>query len=168
MGCFAAIFIPDFPVEAILRIEPDLRSRPVAVLAGKAPLEKVFSANEKARALGVEPGMTKIQLESWDEIALRPRSEVQEIAAHAALLDCAQSFSPAIEDTALGTVLLDLQGLEHLFGSPSKIARDIARRAADLGLETNVATASNADTAMLAARGFPGISVIPHHSCVIE
>jgi protein ImuB len=161
MSCFAAIFVPDFPVEAILRIEPELRSRPAAVLAGKAPLEKVFSANDKARALGVEPGMTKIQLESWKGLVLRPRSEAQEAAAHAALLDCAQSFSPSIEGTAPDTVLLDLQGLEHLFGSPSKIARDIARRAADLGLETNVAAASNADTAMLAARGFPGISVIP-------
>lgn len=161
MTCFACIFVPDFPAEALLRAEPDLRGQPVAVLAGKPPLEKVFAVNEKARRAGVEPGMTKIQLDAWTNVVLRPRSELQETAAHAALLDCAQSFSPYIEDTAPDTVLLDLEGAEHLFGSLPKIARDIARRASDLGLEVNVAASSNADAATLAARGFPGVTFIP-------
>lgn len=161
MTCFACIFVPDFPAEALLRIEPELRTQAVAVLAGKPPLEKVFAVNEKARRSNVEPGMTKIQLDAWTDLVLRPRSELQETAAHAALLDCAQSFSPCLEDTAPDTVLLDLEGLEHLFGSMPKIARDIARRASDLGLEANVAAASNPGTAMLAARGFSGVTFIP-------
>jgi protein ImuB len=37
----------------------------------------------------------------------------------------------------------------------------MARRASDLGLETNVAIASNPDVAALAARGFRGVTVIP-------
>jgi protein ImuB len=85
---------------------------------------------------------------------------LQETAAHAALLDCAQSFSPCVEETAPDTVILDLSGLESLFGSLPKIARDIARRASDLGLEANVATAFNPDTARFAARGFSGVTVI--------
>jgi protein ImuB len=51
-------------------------------------------------------------------------------------------------------------GLEPL-SSAAKIARDVARRASDLGLETNVAVASNPDTAVLAALGFSGVVVIP-------
>ena len=94
-------------------------------------------------------------------LVLRPRSVLQETTAHAALLDCAQSFSPCIEDTAPDTVVIDLDGLEHLFGSLPKIARDIAKRASDLGLEANVAAASNPGTAMLAARGFAGVTFIP-------
>ena len=51
---FACIFVPDFSVEALLRAEPELRSQAVAVLEGKAPLQKVFAGNEKARRAGVE------------------------------------------------------------------------------------------------------------------
>ena len=158
---FACIFVPDFPVEAVVRAEPRLREQAVAVLAGKPPLVKIFAVNEKARDCGVEPGMTKLQAEASPEVALRPRSLLQEAAAHAALLDGAQSFSPRVEDTAADTVILDLAGLERLFGAAAAIARDLARRIADLGLEANVAVAANPDAATHAARGFPGVTVIP-------
>src|SRR5882724_10932762 len=158
---FACIFVPDFPVEALLRAEPELRSQAVAVLEGKAPLQKVFAGNEKARRAGVEVGMTKLQIEACTDFVLRARSPLQETAAHAALLDCAQSFSPRIEDAGDDAILLDLAGLEPLFGLLPKIARDLARRASELGLEANVAVASNPDTAILAARGFSGVTVIP-------
>ena len=97
---FACLFIPDFPAEAIIRFEPELHGRPVAILAGRPPLEKVVALNEKARQLGVEAGATKLQLESWEDLVLRTRSELQETSAHAAVLDCAKSFSPEVEDTA--------------------------------------------------------------------
>ena len=158
---FACIFVPDFPAEAIVRAEPELRSQPLAVLEGKPPLQRAFAINEKARQAGIDAGMTKIQLEPFTEIALRPRSILQETAAHAALLDCAQSFSPRVEDTAPDTVILDLAGLESLFGALPKIARDIARRTSELGLEANVAAAFNPDTALFAARGFAGVTVVP-------
>ncbi len=158
---FACIYVPDFPVEAVVRAEPALREQAVAVLAGKPPLVKVFAVNESARDRGVEPGMSKLQAECCPGVALRPRSLLEEAAAHAALLDGAQSFSPRLEDTAMDTVILDLAGLERLFGAPAQIARDLARRVCDLGLEANVAVAANADAAMHAARGFPGVTVIP-------
>ena len=161
MTAFACIFVPDFPVEALLRAEPNLRSQALAVLEGKAPLQTIFALNEKARQAGVSAGMTKLQVEACPDLALRPRSLLQEAAAHAALLDCAQSFSPRVQDAGCDTVLLDLAGLEPLFGPLPKIARDVARRASDLGLETNVAVASNPDTAVLAALGFSGVVVIP-------
>src|SRR5712692_2061811 len=158
---FACIFVPDFPAEAIVRTEPELRLQAMAVLEGKPPLQKVFALNEKACRAGIEPGMTKLQVEACTDLVLRSRSLLQEAAAHAALLDCAQSFSPRVEDTAGDTLLLDLAGLESLFGPLPKIARDVARRASDLGLEANVAVASNPDTAVLAAHGFSGVIVIP-------
>ncbi|MGO9088209.1 MAG: hypothetical protein ACLQBK_23590 [Candidatus Sulfotelmatobacter sp.] len=153
---FACIYVPNFPVAAALRAEPELTMRAVAILEGKPPLEKIFAVNEKASRMGIAPGMTKAQAELGAELALRPRSALQESAAHAALLDCAQSFSPCVEDTACNTVLLDLAGMESLFGPLPEISRAIHDRAAALGLETNVATASNPDTAMLAARGWCG------------
>jgi len=161
MTAFACIFVPDFPVEALLRAEPGLRSQALAVLEGKPPLQTIFALNEKARQAGISPGMTKLQVEACPDLMLRPRSLLQEAAAHAALLDCAPSFSPRVEDVGCDMVLLDLDGLEALFGPLPKIARAVARRASDLGLEANVAVASNPDTAVLAARGFSGVIVIP-------
>src|SRR5208283_3263861 len=158
---FACIFIPDFSVQAIIRFEPELRASSVAVLTGRPPLEKVVALNERARQTGVEIGATKPQLEAWENLALRTRSESQEMSAHAALLDCAQSFSPEVEDTSLGIVLLNLAGLEPLLGPLPKIARDLSRRVSQMGLEANIAVASNPDAALLAARGFPGVTLIP-------
>ena len=158
---FACIFSPDFSVQAIIRFEPDLRTRSVAVLTGRPPLERVFALNERARQSGVELGATKSQLEAWERLVLRARSESQEKSAHAALLDCAQSFSPEVEDTSPGAVLLNLAGLEPLLGPLPKIARDLAQRVSQMGLEANLAVAANPDAALLAARGFPGVTLIP-------
>ncbi|HSZ62249.1 MAG TPA: hypothetical protein VK828_10655 [Terriglobales bacterium] len=158
---FACIFIPDFSVQAIIRFEPELRVRPVAVLGGRPPLEKVVAFNEKARQSGVEIGATKSQLEAWENLVLRARSESQETSAHAALLDCAQSFSPEVEDTSPGTVLLNLAGLDPLLGPLPKLAHDLAQRISQMGLEANIAAAANPDAALLAARGFPGVNLIP-------
>jgi protein ImuB len=158
---FACIFVPDFPVEALLRAEPDLRSQAVAVLEGMPPLEKVSATNEDARRAGVYAGMTKLQAELCDGVTLRNRSGVQELAAHQALLDCAQSFSPRVEDVAPDTLLLDLSGLDKLFGSLPNIARQIYCSAKNMGLETSIAVASTLETALLAAHGFSGVTVIP-------
>jgi protein ImuB len=157
---FACIFVPDFPVAAVFRAEPELRAQAVAIFEGKPPLEKVFAVNESASRVGITPGMTKAQAELCSELTLRPRSRLQESTAHAALLDCAQSFSPCVEDAADGTAILDLAGIESLFGTLPEIARSLFHRAADLGLGANVAVASNPDAAVLAARGFSGVTVI--------
>ncbi len=158
---FACIFIPDFSVQAIIRFEPELRARAVAVLTGRPPLEKVIALNERARQSGVDVGATKSQLEAWENLVLRARSESQEMSAHAALLDCAHSFSPEVEDASPGIVLLNLAGLEPLFGPLPKIACDLALRVSQMGLKANIAVAANLDAALLAARGFPGVTLIP-------
>ncbi len=73
----------------------------------------------------------------------------------------AWSFSPRVEDTAPDTIVLDLAGLASLFGSEENIARQLTERAANLGLAANVAIAQNLEAALLASRGFAGITLIP-------
>jgi len=162
---FACIYVPNFPVAAALRAEPELQARAVAILEGNPPLEKIIAVNEDARRMGIAPAMTKAQAELCSDLALRPRSPLQESAAHAALLDCAQSFSPCVEDTACDTALLDLAGMESLFGSLSEISCAIHQRATTLGLEANIAIASNPDAAVLATRGLCGAGA-PARACV--
>ena len=134
---FACIYVPEFPVQAIVRSIPELREQAFAVLDGTPPLLAIIAANQKARELGIEIGMTKLQSETCPNLRLRRRSLAQEEAAHSALLDCMYAFSPRVEDTskqnangkietrAGDTVILDITGLERLFGSPTKIARRI-------------------------------------------
>jgi protein ImuB len=158
---FACTFIPNFSVAAIYRAEPEIRAQALAIFEGKPPLEKICALNEKASHLGITPGMTKAQAELCPELILRARSALQETATHAALLDCAQSFSPCVEDSAMDTVIFDLGGMGSLFGPALKISQVVFHRAAGLGLDANVAIASNPDAAVLAARGFSGVTVIP-------
>ena len=78
------------------------------------------------------------------------------------LFRLAQEFSPLVEQTAADTVALDADGLERIHGLPQQIAAALARRAVERGLEASVAIAANLDTAVHAARGFGGVSVIPY------
>ena len=193
---FACIYIPDFPVAALVRAEPMLRDRAVAVLEGKPPQVRVTALNDKARLLGMEVGMTKLQAAvfavpeekstvraqsepgkktSQIDISLRrtkvqpklsaavfrQRSPAQEESAHAALLDVAHAFTPRVEDTHSDRLLLDLDGLERLYGATATMARELASRASIVGLECNIGVAANPEAAMHAACGFGGTTVIP-------
>jgi len=169
---FACIYVPQFPVQAIARTESELREQPIAVLDGAPPLLTIIAANQQARELGIEIGMTKLQAEVCPDIRLRRRSFAQEEAAYSALLDCTYAFSPRVEDTSRrsinldgkaksnDTVILDLTGLERLFGSPAKIAKRISSHVSRMGLEANIAIAGNPDSAMYAARGLSGTTII--------
>ena len=157
---FACVYIPDFPVEAILRAEPLLRERGVAVLEGK-PSVRIIALNERARQMGMEAGMTKLQAAIFSDVVLRQRSREQEKSAHFALLDVAFGFSPRVEDTTEDRILLDLCGMERMHGSAANMARDLASRVSAAGLEANVAIVGNPDSAMHAACGFTGTTVLP-------
>ncbi|HEV2469943.1 MAG TPA: DNA polymerase Y family protein [Candidatus Sulfotelmatobacter sp.] len=158
---FACIYVPNFSIAAVLRAEPELQNRPIAVFEGKPPLEKIIAVNEYAARLSIAPGMTKAQAELCSELVLRPRTPLQESSTHAAMLDCAQSFSPCVEDTACDTAIFDLSGMGSLFGSLPKISQAIADRASTLGLKANIAVAPNPDAALISARGFSGVTIVP-------
>lgn len=79
----------------------------------------------------------------------------------AVLLECAQQFSPHIEQTAADTVVFRVDGLEPLFGKPQELAANISNR---VGIPANIAIADNPDAAVHAARGLNGVTVIPRGS----
>jgi protein ImuB len=81
--------------------------------------------------------------------------------ALAALLDVAKTFSPLVEVDGPGTIVLSVGALRRLIGGPHEIASEIARRAHERGLDGRIGIAANPDTAILAARNLPGVTVIP-------
>jgi protein ImuB len=157
----ASIHVPEFPLQAVIRAEQELRGRAVALMEGNPPLCHIVVANSSALQVGIELGMTKSQVVDFQNVEIRQRSSTHEKAAHAALLDLGWSISPNVEDTAPDTILLDLAGLTSLSSSDEAIAHRLVQQATNLGLDVHVAIASNAEAALLAARGFSGISVIP-------
>ena len=158
---FASIYVPQFMVQAVLRAEPQLRAGALALVDGMPPLVRVIDANDSAWRAGIQRGMAKSQVMQFLGVEIRQRSPSKEAAAHAALLDLGWSISPRIENTAADTVVLDLAGLNSLFGSDEEIAQDLSRRALGLGIAINVAVASHIEVAIHAARGFAGVTVIP-------
>src|SRR6266478_1303982 len=158
---FACVYIADFLLQAVVRSQPSLGERALALISGAPPLWSVVAANPAAFEAGIQLGMTKAQVAQFGKVQICMRSEAQEKAAHAALLDAAWSISPRVEDTAPDTVVLDLDGLTALFGADENIARELARRVAAIGLAARVAVAANMEVAIHAARGFPGITIIP-------
>src|SRR5690242_772569 len=90
----------------------------------------------------------------------------EEIPADVSLMDFAYSFSPGVEETGAGTVVIDVDGCELLFGSAYELATEVSRRAkrsrSDGGLEAtvNVAIAANPDAAIHAATRLPGITFV--------
>jgi len=56
---FASLFVPNFPVQAVVGLEPELGGQPVAIFVGAPPLSKAFAVNREARNLGVETGVRK-------------------------------------------------------------------------------------------------------------
>jgi protein ImuB len=77
------------------------------------------------------------------------------------LRDCAGNFTPEAELTAPNTILFDVSRLNRLYGSLQDIADSIARSTRTFSLHANIAIAPNTETALLAARNFSGISIIP-------
>src|SRR5262249_17299201 len=98
--------------------------------------------------------------EACPGVALRKRIIEQEEEAQTALLECARSFSPRVESTCSGSVIVDLTGAERLLGAQQEIGQQLAARAAACGFAANIGMAANADTALHAARGFAGITLI--------
>lgn len=90
----------------------------------------------------------------------------ENIAPELSLPDFAYAFSPLVEETRPGTVVIDVDGCDLLFGSAYQLATEVARRAqrssSDGGLNApvSVAIAANPDAAIHAATRLSGITFV--------
>ena len=160
---YASVYAAEFPAQALLRLRPELQAQPVAVLEGRAPLERICSMNNIARKAGAIQGMSRPEAEAVAGLKLIARSTEGEIAARAILLECVASFSPRIEDAGGGsdyTCVLDIEGTERLFGEPATLARRLKTVLAAAGFRTAIAVSRNYHVARLKAVSSRGISVI--------
>lgn len=57
---YGCLYVKEFPVQALLRLRPELHEKPCVVMEGEPPFEMVCSLNTKARLLGLRRGMTRV------------------------------------------------------------------------------------------------------------
>ena len=146
---FAAFHIPDFPVVAALRNQPECQGFPCAILAIRSshePQEKLplLALNEAARATGIHPGWPLNRaLVRCPDLRILARDPAAESALRDELVFLAESLTPDVEITAADAVTLDLSGrktpvgeLTHLWharASTPDLAHLAARHAVTIG-----------------------------------
>ena len=173
----------DFPLAAIVRSNPELRERPVAlsqVPGNEAkpsgypqPHSRLSQVSQHARAGGLRTGMTVAQARALiPDVTIAHPSLMAERAAIDALIDVAESISPIVEEGEPGCLWVDLTGAERSFRHSTTvqdpeetienaIAEEIVRRARRIMLDAAVGVAASKETAYLAAR-CGGARVIPY------
>jgi protein ImuB len=159
---YAVLHPPNFFAQAAALEKPELRKRPFVVLDGEAPEEFVFAANKLARQLGVELGMSRLQVESCDVAAIRRDVDCEE-ATVAKLHEVVCRFSPRLELVAErpGTYALDIRGMNTMYGDPTILAAKMRQSAMAVGLLANVAVAENFHAAACLSWGRLGVTVVP-------
>jgi protein ImuB len=153
---YLCAYVTEFPAQALLRMRPELRSKPVAVMDGEAPFQQVCSLNKMARSLGVITGMSRAEMHSFPSVALLKRSMAEEQSSRAALLECVGSFSPRIEENSSDdafSCVLDIAGTDKLLGPPENLAMSAQRAFAAMGMTASIAVSANFHTSVCLAKG---------------
>lgn len=160
---YACICAREFPAQASLRLRPELRGRACVVMEGEPPLEQVCAMTEPARRLGAAYGMTKVEVETFPHLAVLARSAWEEAAAKAALLECAGTFSPRVEECGEDLVFrcaLDIAGTEKLFGPPERLAQTLHDRIETLGIAACIAVSRNFHAAVVLAGSLSAVEPV--------
>jgi protein ImuB len=158
------IHVPSFPLAAWLRSDPELHGVPLIVADAPGPRARIVACAPEAAQRGISVGVSVAQAVAIaSELVVRVVSPAAEHAAQAALCDAAYSCSPRVEESGMGTVYCDADGLQELYASEAELARAIVSRARSLGLAVSVGIAASKIAAQLAARDGGGCAVIPPH-----
>jgi protein ImuB len=162
MPRIACLLVPDLPVAASCRVDPELAGRPLVLTASDGAHARVVAASGAARARGVRPGVhSAAQARAVAaDLVIRQRDAAAEASAARALADVAGSLASRIERAADGTVYLDASGTAHLTHSERGLANALVSRAARVGLEARVGIGPSMTVARLAALHGDGCEVV--------
>jgi protein ImuB len=164
---YACVCVKEFPAQAMLRLRPELQNFPSVVMEGDPPTEQVCSLNRKARQLGLVPGMTKVEVETFEQITMLKRATTEEATAREVLIECAGTFSPRVEERSANGIfvcVIDIAGTEKLFGPSEALAHKLLYETQRLGFSACVAVSSQFHAAVIASKGLTTnnpLTVIP-------
>ena len=160
---YAALYVREFPAQAVLRLRPTLREQPCAILDGIAPSEFVCAMNIKARTRGVRHGMTRVEVDTISSVIVLARTPHEEAQAQTIVQEVAGGFTPRIETRIFERAflcVLDISGTESLFGPPRQLAQELLKRIRSLGMAATIAVSANFHAAWCMARGMSAKAAI--------
>ncbi|MBW2281339.1 MAG: DNA polymerase Y family protein [Deltaproteobacteria bacterium] len=158
MSRIACLLVPDVPLAAALRAEPELRGRKLAVVAYGQTGSGGQTGSDGQIVSGRMRGLTPAQARAIDPDLTTRRLSIEGMhSVQEALVDVALSVTPRVEDTRPGQVHLDLAGTRALFPSERGLATALETRLAGVGLDdTRIGIGPSATVAELAARHCDG------------
>ena len=144
MARIACIMVADFSIAAMVRSNPALEGKVLAIARSLAPHADLDAISVRARELGIRPGMTIAQARAVSsDLIVVHRSNAAESSAHSALLDAAESVSPVVESGPSGCVWLDLAGLNRIYSGEEEIAAELTRCVRRVGMQPAIGIAAN-------------------------
>ena len=145
---FAAIYLPDFELQAVLRHAPGLQQQSVALLDDEQAKAKIIQITKVAAEAGVKIGMTASQaLARCLNLTIKGRAREQEKIAGEILLHCATTLAPEIEATAPGICTVHFSSRKNCRENVTRVVRQLAA----LELKAYAGLAENPDLSFLAA-----------------
>ncbi|HEX4667993.1 MAG TPA: hypothetical protein VH207_15485 [Chthoniobacterales bacterium] len=145
---FAALYLPDFELQAALRHVPELRAQPVALLKNEQAKATIFQLTPSAAEAGVSAGMTPSQgLARCLSLIIKSRALEQEKIAGEILLHHAAMLAPEIETTMPGVCTVHFTSRKNCREHVERVVRQLAQ----LQLTAQAGIAATPDLSFLAA-----------------
>jgi nucleotidyltransferase/DNA polymerase involved in DNA repair len=124
---FATIYLPNFYLQAAMRHQPELRSKPVALLDENEKKAVIIQLNEVAEKIGVRTGMTPSQgLARCLSLVVKARARRQEKLIDEILLHYGFTLSPYVEATARGVCTIQFTDDRDLTPKVSRVVEQLA------------------------------------------
>ncbi len=145
---FATIYLPNFYLQAALRYQPELWTKPAALIEEQERKPVVIQLNDAAEAAGIRMGMTPSQaLARFLQVIIKARTREQERSIQEILLHYAFTLSPYVEATSPGVCTVQFTDHRHL---SEKISHAIEQLTAN-NIRARAGIADQPDTSFLAA-----------------
>jgi protein ImuB len=158
----ACIDLPAFPLQLLLKRNPDWHAHPAAVVEADTPQGTILWINDKARAVGIVTGMryaAGLALASGLRAAVVSKKDIDdEITSLAELM---RRFTPGVEPSRdePGVFRLDAKGLLRLFGSLSEWASSLHAEIVRAGFVASLAVGFDRFACYAVAKGRRAVSI---------
>ncbi|WP_299202993.1 DNA polymerase Y family protein [uncultured Tateyamaria sp.] len=148
-----SIWFPRLGTERLIRRQPMLGDRPVAVVEEHHNMQVITSLNGMAQADGLQIGQPVRDAHAMCPGLLTfPRSSQGETQFLEALQRWASRFSPWVAPEDEDALVVDLTGCAHLFGGEERLMQVVQDDCTDLGLSALIGLADTRGAAWALAR----------------
>lgn len=148
-----SLWFPRLGVDRLIRAEPHLLGKPLAVIRDEGQAQILSSLSPEAAKLGLHLRQPlRDAYAMCGDLITRPQSERQEAAFLGVLHRWAGKFSPWVAASPPDGLVIDLTGCAHLFGGEVALAEQVALDCADLGLTVRLGIADTLGAAWALAR----------------